>query len=81
MEKIIISQEIKDQIVKEFLEKWIKMSNCSALKKECSDCPFYSSRTKSRTNLCFIGVRLNDSEIDEIIEIVNSNEREYENEQ
>lgn len=72
MDKIIITQEIKDQIVKKFLKKWIKMSDCDPLKHECLNCPFYFSHTKSRINLCFIGARLNDSNIDEIIEIVNN---------
>ena len=74
MEKMIITQEIKDKIVKEFLKKWIKMSDCDPLKHECLNCPFYFTHTKSRRNLCFIGVCLNDSGIDEIIEIVNREE-------
>ena len=75
MDKIIITQEIKNQIAKEYLEKWIKMSDCDPLKHECSNCPFHSSHTKSRRNLCFIGTRLiTDNNIDEIIEIINREE-------
>ena len=68
-----ISQEVKDQIVKEFLEKWIKMSDCSAPSRVCANCVFYSKHTKCKKSLCLVQCykKINAKEL---IQIVNCGE-------
>lgn len=66
-----ISQEIKDQIVKEFLKKWLKMRKCAD--RNCKKCVFSSNNTEHKCSFC-IPPQIDELNINELIQIINTGE-------
>ena len=66
-----ISQNIKDQIVKEFLEKWLKMRKCAD--RNCKKCVFSSNNTEHKCSFC-IPPQIDELNINELIQIINTGE-------
>lgn len=66
-----ISQKIKDQIVKEFLEKWLKMRKCAD--RNCKKCVFSSNNTEHKCSFC-IPPQIDELNINELIQIINTGE-------